>query len=74
MGRVHVDFLGPLPRTPRGKEHVLVMVDQFTKYVPNQSAEVTAKAAVGGFFSRFGMSLGLLQNKAGILSQRLREL
>nr|XP_022294766.1 uncharacterized protein LOC111104889 [Crassostrea virginica] len=33
MERVHLDFLGPLPRTARGNEYVLVMVDQFTKWV-----------------------------------------
>jgi transposase InsO family protein len=59
MERVHIDFMGPLPKTARGNEHILVMVDQFTKWVevvplPSQSAEVTAKAAVESFFSRFG--------------------
>ena len=59
MERVHLDFLGPLPKTPRGNEYVLMMVDQFTKWVecvplPSQTAEITAKAAVDGFFSRFG--------------------
>ena len=51
MERVHLDFLGPLPRTARGNEFVLVMVDQFTKWVecnplPSQTAEVTATSAV----------------------------
>jgi hypothetical protein len=32
MERVHLDFLGPLPRTQQGNEYVLVMVDQFTKW------------------------------------------
>ena len=50
MERVHLDFLGPLPRTRQGNEYVLVMVDQFTKWVecvplPSQTAEVTASAA-----------------------------
>ena len=59
MERVPLDFLGPLPKTPRGNEYVLMMVDQFTKWMgcvplPSQTAEVTAKAAVDGFFSRFG--------------------
>ena len=59
MERVHLDFLGPLPKTPSGNEHVLVMVDQFTKWVeciplPSQTAEVTAQAAISEFFSRFG--------------------
>ena len=59
MERVHLNFLGPLPRTARGNEYVLVMVDQFTNWVecvplPSQTAEVTATAAVNEFFSRFG--------------------
>ena len=28
MERVHLDFLGPLPRTAAGNENVLVLVDQ----------------------------------------------
>ncbi|XP_048757672.2 uncharacterized protein LOC125667991 [Ostrea edulis] len=59
MERVHLDFLGPLPRTDSGNEYVLVMVDLFTKWVecvplPSQTAEVTASAAVNQFFARFG--------------------
>ncbi|MES9880179.1 MAG: RNase H-like domain-containing protein [Sedimenticola sp.] len=64
MERVHIDFLGPLPKTPRGNEHILMMVDQFTKWVeciplPSQVAEVTARAAVNEFFARFGMPFQL---------------
>jgi hypothetical protein len=33
MERVHLDFIGPLPRTERGNEYILMMVDQFTKWV-----------------------------------------
>jgi hypothetical protein len=29
--RVHLDFIGSLPRTEQGNEHILMMVDQFTK-------------------------------------------
>jgi transposase InsO family protein len=59
MERVHLDFLGPLPETPRGNTNILVMVDQFTKWceivpLPSQTAETTAKAAVNEFFARFG--------------------
>jgi transposase InsO family protein len=59
MERVHLDFLGSLPETPKGNVYVLVMVDQFTKWVecvplPSQTAEVTASAAVNVFFARFG--------------------
>ena len=59
MERVHIDFLGPLPKTAHGNEYVLMMVDQFTKWcecipLPSQNAEATARAAVNEFFSRFG--------------------
>ena len=59
MERVHLDFIGPLPKTLKGNEHILMMVDQFTKWVeciplPSQTAEVTATAAINEFFSRFG--------------------
>ena len=57
--RVHIDFLGPLPKTASGNYYILMMVDQFTKSVeiiplPTQTAEVTARAAVNEFFMRFG--------------------
>ena len=59
MERVHIDFLGPLPETSKGNTNILVMIDQFTKWVeivplPSQTAETTAKAAVNEFFTRFG--------------------
>ncbi|XP_048242778.1 uncharacterized protein LOC125375886 [Haliotis rufescens] len=59
MERVHLDFIGPLPKSKLGNQYILMMVDQFTKWVecialPTQTAEVTAKAAVDVFFSRFG--------------------
>nr|XP_045615991.1 uncharacterized protein K02A2.6-like [Procambarus clarkii] len=59
MERVHLDILGPLPKTPKGSEYLLVMVDQFTKWIecvplPSQTAEDTARAALDGFFTRFG--------------------
>ena len=59
MERVHIDFLGPLTKSKRGNEYILVMVDQFTKWVeivplPSQTAEVTAKAVIDNFFSKFG--------------------
>ena len=61
MEKVHIDFMGPLPKTPRGNEHILVIVDQFTKWVeaiplPSQDAETTAKAAVNEFITRFSVS------------------
>lgn len=68
MEKVHIDFMGPLPKTPRGNEHILVLVDQFTKWVeaiplPSQDAETTAKAAVNEFFTRFGFPLQLISDQ-----------
>ena len=59
MEHVHLDFLGPLPKTKRGNEYILMMVDQFTKWVeckplPSQTAEETTRAAIANFFSRLG--------------------
>lgn len=55
MERVHMNFLGPLPVTKNNNTYILIIVDQFTKWVeciplPTQSAEVTARAAIDEFF------------------------
>ena len=68
MERVHLDFLGPLPVTTNNNTCVLMMVDQFTKWVeciplPNQTAEVTAQAAVDHFFSRFGIPFQIFTDR-----------
>ena len=68
MESVHLVFLGPLPQTLRGNVYVLMMVDQFTKWVgciplPSQTAEHTATAAVNEFFSRFGCSLHIFTDQ-----------
>ena len=62
MERIAVDFIGPLPMTENGNEHLLVVSDYFTKWVecfplPNQRADTTADALVTQFFSRFGAPL-----------------
>ena len=68
MEKVHLDFIGPLPATLRGNHHILVIVDQFTKWVeciplPNQTAEVTAKAAIDNFFARFGCAAQIVTDQ-----------
>ena len=54
MEKVHLDFLEPLPITRGGNEYVLVMVDQFTKWIeclplPSQSAELNEMFCRLGF-------------------------
>ena len=76
MERVHINFLGPLPKTAHGNEYVLVMVDQFTKWVecvplPSQTAAVTAKAAVDNFFSRFGCPFQIFSDQGRNFESKL---
>ena len=59
MEKVHIDIMGPLPRTERNNTYVVVMVDQFTKWievaaVPDQKAETVARAMVDNLICRFG--------------------
>jgi hypothetical protein len=56
MERIHLDILGPLPTSRKGNSYVLLMVDQFTKWVeavalPDQTAESVARAAVDCLFT-----------------------
>jgi transposase InsO family protein len=62
MERVHLDIMGPFHVSSRGNRYILVMVDQFTKWVelaaiPEQSAQVTVQAFVDRFISTFGCPL-----------------
>ena len=57
--RVRLDFMGPLQKTKRGNEYVLMMVDQFTKWtqcipLPSQTNDITTQAAINECFARFG--------------------
>ena len=76
MERVHLDFLGPLPKTEKGNQFVLMIVDQFTKWVecipvPSQTAEITAQAAVDHFFSRFGVPFQILTDRGTNFESKL---
>ena len=57
--RVHIDFLGPFPETPSGKKLIMVMIDQFTKWVElaalsDQTALSTAMCFFEQWVVRFG--------------------
>ena len=59
MEKCHMDILGPLPESRKGNKYVLLMVDQFTKWVeaaplPDQTAETVARAVIDHLFSRPG--------------------
>lgn len=49
--KIHLDFVGPLPESTAYNCNILVIFDQFTKWVefialPSQTTEVTARGAV----------------------------
>ena len=62
MERVHLDILGLFPKSHSGNVYILMLVDQFTKWLecyplPDQNAETIPKAMVEGFIARFGCPL-----------------
>ena len=59
MERVHLDVLGPFTISACGNKYILMMVDQFTKWVecaaiPEQSAETVAVKFISHFVSPLG--------------------
>ena len=76
MERVHIDVLGPITETPRGNRFVLVMVDQFTKWVeccamPNQTAETVARCLVDNIVARLGCPLELHSDQGRNFESRI---
>ena len=62
MEQVHPDMMGPLPESNSRNKYIVVMVDQYSKWVEiqtlkNISAETTACTAVDQFFTKFGYPL-----------------
>ena len=62
MDRVALDILGPFPVSNKGNRYVLVVGDQFTKWIeayaiPDQSALTVATVVVHEFIARFGTPL-----------------
>ena len=51
MTHIHVDYLGPLPLTGRGNEHVVIFVDRFTKWVETRAVpDLTAVTMAKTFY------------------------
>lgn len=64
MERVHLDFLGPFTPSEHENVYVLVMIDQFTKWIqcaalPNQTALLIAKEFLLHFIVTFGCPLSV---------------
>ena len=59
LEKLHIDILGPLPKTAQKNVYVLVMVCQFSKWVefvalPDQKADTVASALIDAMITRFG--------------------
>lgn len=61
---LHLDILGPFPISSSGNKYILIIIDQFTRWVeafpvPDQGAETAARRLVYDFIARFGAPLEL---------------
>jgi Integrase core domain len=66
--RVSVDITGPHPRSCRGKQYILTLVDHFSKWaeaipLSNHTAPTVAKALMTNVFSRYGVPRQLLTDR-----------
>ena len=64
LERVHIDVLGPFTKSALGNKYILMMVDQFTKWVdcaaiPDQKAETVALKFTDYFMSPLGPPLSI---------------
>ncbi|CAF4246300.1 unnamed protein product [Rotaria sp. Silwood2] len=75
---IGMDYCGPLPRTPRENQYVLVITDYFTRYItavalPNCTAEITAEALFNEYFCKFGISSVILSDRGSHFQNKLME-
>jgi transposase InsO family protein len=64
MERVHLDILGPFIPSAKGNLYILMIIDQFTRWIecfplPHQSAEDVAQAFVFDFISHLGCPISI---------------
>ena len=76
MEKVHVDIVGPFPKSRNGNVFIVVLVDQFSKWceaipIAEQSAETVAKAAVHEFFARMGAPFILFSDQGSNFESEL---
>jgi hypothetical protein len=76
LDRVCTDVVGPLPVSQQGNRYILVVMDQFTKFVecyaiPNQKAEIVARKIVYEYFSRYGVSLDIHSDQGSNFQSKL---
>ena len=73
MQLVAMDIMGPLPESPAGNTHVVVVADYFTRWteayaIPDQEATTVAQKLVDDLFSVFHRLNSSILTKEGTLS------
>ena len=74
--RVLVDITGPHPRSSRGKQFILILVDHFIEWaeaipLSNHTAPTVAKALMTYVFSRYGVPRQLLTDRGPKFESRI---
>ena len=75
---IGIDYCGPLIRTPRENQYVLVITDYFSRHVtaialPDCSASTTAQALFNDFFCKYGIPSGILSDQGSHFRNQLME-
>ena len=76
MDRIQIDLLGPLPESTSRNKYVLVIIDQFSKWVqayalPHQGSELVAEKLVKEFIAVFVVSLELHSDQGSSFQSEL---
>ena len=76
FGRVHMDFVGPLPQTTEGYRHILIVVDSTTLYVEafatrSTTAEEVAEILYKEIIARYGVMRELLTDQGSSFRNKL---
>jgi len=76
FGRLHLDFVGPLPKTPEGFRHILVIVDSASLWceafpTKTTNAEEVAHILYKEIISRYGVMRQLLTDNGSSFRNKL---
>ena len=73
---IGIDYCGPLKRTPRDNQYVLVITDYFTRHVsaislPNCTADITAESLFNEYFCKYGIPSVILSDRGPHFNNQL---
>ncbi len=74
--RVHLDLIGPLPRSSSGNVHIFHLVDSATKYsvtaaIPDKSAETISRVLVQHVIMKYGVPISIVTDQAKELNDKI---